>query len=88
MTSDTGDRTDGPTWRRTVLAVAAGVLAAAAVCAIYWWQDWNLGPGAAFLSSKAAVKVGLFVAAGGLGAVTLWWQGRRTSRSTPPKKAD
>ncbi|MBT2406317.1 MULTISPECIES: hypothetical protein [unclassified Streptomyces] len=86
MTSDTGDRTDGRTWRRTALGVVAGALAAAAVCAIYWWQGWNLGVGAAWLSGKTAVKVGFFVAAGGLATVTVWWQGRRASRSTPPEE--
>ncbi|WP_405813262.1 MULTISPECIES: hypothetical protein [unclassified Streptomyces] len=86
MTSDTGGRTDGRTWRRTALGVVAGVLAAAAVGAVYWWQGWNLGPGAAFLSGKAAVKAGFFVAAGGLATVTVWWQGRRASRSRPPEE--
>ncbi|MFI1064083.1 hypothetical protein ACH4TC_19620 [Streptomyces spororaveus] len=86
MTSDTGDRTDGRTWRRTALGVVAGVLAAAAVGAVYWWQGWSLGPGAAFLSGKAAVKAAFFVAAGGLATVTVWWQGRRASRSRPPEK--
>ncbi|MFB6889760.1 hypothetical protein ACFCX4_10650, partial [Kitasatospora sp. NPDC056327] len=37
---------------------AAGVLTAAAVCAIFWWQGWNRPTTAAWLSSKAAVKVG------------------------------
>ncbi len=88
MTSDTGDGADGRTWQRTTLGVAAGVLTAAAVCAIFWWQGWNRPTTAAWLSSKAAVKVGLFIAAGGFASVTVWWQARRGSRSTPPKEAD
>ncbi|MFG2979589.1 hypothetical protein ACGFYY_42210 [Streptomyces sp. NPDC048331] len=94
MTSDTGDGTDGvdgtagSTWRRTALGVVAGLLTAAAVWAIFWWQGWNRPTTAAWLSSKAAVKVGLFVAAGGLASVTVWWQARRGSGSTPPEKTD
>lgn len=88
MTSDTGDGTDGRTWWRTALGVAAGVLTAAAVCAIFWWQGWNRPTTAAWLSSKAAVKVGFFIAAGGFASVTVWWQARRASRSTPPEEAD
>lgn len=68
------------------MGVVAGVLAAAGVCAIFWWLGLNLGVGAAWLSGKAAVKVGFFVAAGGLTAVTVWWQGRRASRSTAPEE--
>ncbi|MGW3328887.1 hypothetical protein [Streptomyces virginiae] len=94
MTSDTGDGTDGRTGRtgrtgrRTALGVAAGLLTAAAVCAIFWWQGWNRPTTAAWLSSRAAVKVGVFIAAGGLASVTVWWQARRGSRSTPPKETD
>ncbi|MFE7187916.1 hypothetical protein [Streptomyces erythrochromogenes] len=87
MTSDTGSRTGGRTWLRTALGVVAGALAAAAVCAIFWWQGWRPSVGTAWLSSKAAVKVGCFVAAGGFAGVAVWWQGRRASRSTPPEKA-
>ncbi|WP_159046075.1 hypothetical protein [Streptomyces sp. WM6372] len=86
MTSDTGDRTDGSRWRRGAMGVAAGALAAAGVCAIYWELGLNLGVGAALLSGKAAVKVGFFVAAGGLATVTVWWRGRRASRATPPEE--
>ncbi|MGW8777632.1 hypothetical protein ACWGNM_06115 [Streptomyces sp. NPDC055796] len=86
MTSDAGDRTDGRPWRRGALGVVAGVLAAAGVCAIFWGLGLNLGVGAAWLSGKAAVKVGFFVGAGGLAAVTVWWQGRRASRATPPEE--
>ncbi|MFD5511630.1 hypothetical protein ACFWIB_28210 [Streptomyces sp. NPDC127051] len=86
MTSDTGDRSDGRRWRRAAMGVVAGVLAAAGVCAIYWWLGLNLGIGAAWLSGKAAVKVGLFVAAGGLAAVTVRWQAHRAARATPPEK--
>ncbi|MFF4268243.1 hypothetical protein [Streptomyces virginiae] len=88
MTGDTGDGADGRTWRRTTLGVTAGVLTAAAVCAIFWWHGWNMPTTAAWLSSKAAVKVGFFIAAGGLASVTVWWQARRGSRSTPPEDAD
>ncbi|WP_158821136.1 MULTISPECIES: hypothetical protein [unclassified Streptomyces] len=94
MTSDTGDGTDrvdgsdGRTWRRTAVAVVAGVLTAVGVCAIFWWQGWNKPFTAAWLSSKAAVKVGVFIAAGGFASVTVWWQARRPSRSTPPEKTD
>ncbi|MCX5151462.1 hypothetical protein AB0C90_38215 [Streptomyces sp. NPDC048550] len=86
MTSDTGDHTGGRRWLRVAMGVVAGVLAAAGVCAIFWWLGLNLGVGAAWLSGKAAVKVGFFVAAGGLTAVTVWWQGRRASRSTAPEE--
>ncbi|MFI6004491.1 hypothetical protein ACIA98_29455 [Streptomyces sp. NPDC051366] len=86
MTSDTGDHTGGRRWLRVAMGVVAGVLTAAGVCAIFWWLGLNLGVGAAWLSGKAAVKVGFFVAAGGLTAVTVWWQGRRASRSTPPEE--
>ncbi|WP_267003438.1 hypothetical protein [Streptomyces sp. NBC_00354] len=86
MTSDSGDRSGGRQWLRAAMGVVAGVLAAAGVCAIFWWLGLNLGVGAAWLSGKAAVKVGFFVAAGGLAAVTVWWQGRRASRSTPPEE--
>ncbi|PWK60773.1 hypothetical protein BCL76_1325 [Streptomyces sp. CG 926] len=92
MTSDTGDGTDGRTGRRTgrrtAPAIAAGVLTAVGVCAIFWWQGWHMPFTAAWLSSKAAVKVGFFVAAGGFASVTVWWQARRGSRSTPPEKTD
>ncbi|MFF0553937.1 hypothetical protein ACFYUL_33785 [Streptomyces sp. NPDC004311] len=84
--TDTGGRTDGRPWLRTALGVMAGALAAAAVCAIFWWMGWHLSLSAAWLSSKAAVKVGLFVTAGGFAGVAVWWQGRRASRSTPPEK--
>ncbi|WP_158710194.1 hypothetical protein [Streptomyces katrae] len=86
MISDTGDGTGGRPWLRAAAGVMAGLLAAAGVCAIFWWLGLNLGVGAAWLSGKAAVKVGFFVAAGGFAAVTVWWQGRRASRSTPPEE--
>ena len=86
MTSDTGERTDGRIWRRTALGVVAGVLTAAAVCAIWWRMGWHPGIATAWLASKAAVKVGVFIAAGGLAGLTVWWQGRRASRSTPPEE--
>ncbi|MFE5809822.1 hypothetical protein [Streptomyces sp. NPDC056491] len=82
MTSDMGDGIDGARWR-TALGVVAGILVAAAVCGVFWWQGWNLAFTAAWLSGKAAVKVGFFIAAGGLAGVTVWWQGRRASRSAP-----
>ncbi|MFF0217320.1 hypothetical protein [Streptomyces vinaceus] len=86
MTSDTGDRTEGRRWGRMAAGAVAGLLAAAGVCAIFWWLGLNLGVGAAWLSGKAAVKAGFFVAAGGLAGVGVWWQGRRAARSAPDEE--
>lgn len=83
MTNDTGDRTEGRRWGRTAAGAVAGLLAAAGVCAIYWRLGLNLGVGAAWLSGKAAVKAGFFVAAGGLAGVSVWWRGRGASRTAP-----
>ncbi|MFI5672607.1 hypothetical protein [Streptomyces sp. NPDC051704] len=88
MTSDTGDGAGGRRWPRAAMGVVAGVLAAAGVCAIFWGLGLNLGVGAAWLSGKAAVKAGFFVAAGGLAGVSMWWQGRRASRTAPPEGTD
>ncbi|MFF3650865.1 hypothetical protein ACFYXV_19785 [Streptomyces sp. NPDC002181] len=88
MTSDTGDGADGRRWVRMAAGAVAGVLAAAGVCAIFWRLGLNLGVGAAWLSGKAAVKAGFFVAAGGLAGVSVWWRGRRAARSAPPREKD
>ncbi|MFE2551081.1 hypothetical protein ACFXGI_21410 [Streptomyces sp. NPDC059355] len=88
MTSDTEDDAGGRRWPRAAMGIVAGLLAAAGVCAVFWWLGLNLGFGAAWLSGKAAVKAGFFVAAGGLAGVSMWWQGRRASRSTPPEGTD
>ncbi|MFJ3173932.1 hypothetical protein ACIPJK_24550 [Streptomyces roseus] len=88
MTSEAGDGADGHRWGRTAAGIAAGVLAAAGVCAVFWRLGLHLGFGAAWLSGKIAVKVGFFVAAGGLAGVSLWWQGRRAARSPAPEEKD